>query len=196
LVLKGYFVQYKFYLPARIKHSSYSYQKLFRAIYGYTQSVNKASGKTYKYHRPGILSFSPYINTGKNSVIIPEEDLPKLLDFFKTGANPTHRWQTKGEWKVTYFINETNVKPNAAVSSLEELIDRAYIKQNKTKVNIFDAMKYAVNSIDKIEANQLQNILSEAKKIVSRPWFNECLTLSNKLQEFKDLYLNLFKSKK
>lgn len=196
MVLKGYFVQYKFYLPQRIKHSSYSYQKLFRAIYGYTQCVNKASGKAYKYHRPGVLSFSPYLRPGKNSVVIPEEDLPKLLDFFKTGNNPTHRWQTKGEWKVAYSMNEKTIKPQEAVESLEELIDRVFVPKNKTKINIFEELKNISANLDKADKNYVAMVLAEARKTISRPWFNECCELSSRLKEFKDLYFLILKSKR
>lgn len=63
--VRGYFIQYRFILPDSIKHSSYTYQKLFRAIYGYTQAVHKGSGKNYQYHRQGILSNYPFIRPGK-----------------------------------------------------------------------------------------------------------------------------------
>src|SRR4030042_1173873 len=83
--VKGYFIQYKFIIPENMKHSSYTYQKLFRALYGYTQAVFKSNGKTYHYHRAGVLSATPYLRPGKNCVIIPPGKFQHLLDFFKTG---------------------------------------------------------------------------------------------------------------
>ena len=83
----AYFIQYKFIVPKSLSHSSYTYQKLFRALYGYTQAVYKSSGKTYKYHRKGVLSDVPFLRPTKNTVIIPVSALQKLLNFFNTGEN-------------------------------------------------------------------------------------------------------------
>ncbi|GAG48539.1 unnamed protein product, partial [marine sediment metagenome] len=102
----SYFIQYKFILPESVSHSSYSYQKLFRALYGYTQAVNKSSGKNYKYHRQGVLSSYPYLRAGKNCVIIAPDAFQNLISFFKTGRNPAHKWEVKGNWKAVYYMDE------------------------------------------------------------------------------------------
>src|SRR3989344_9577320 len=126
-MVKAYFIQYKFLAPETVKHSSYTYQKLFRALYGYTQNVSKSTGKSYKYHRPGVLSLGPYIRPGKNCVVIPQNQLSSLFEFFKTGRNPTHKWVGKGDWKAVYYMNEKEVGVIDLVKPLEDLIDRTFI---------------------------------------------------------------------
>ena len=130
MVLRGYFIQYKFIVPESIKHSSYTYQKLFRALYGYTQNVTKSNGKSYKYHRRGVLSSTPYIRPGKNCVIIPPGTFNSLIDFFKTGKNPSHYWQGKGDWKAVYYMDEKNLTEDDVRAALEEQLDRTYIVTN------------------------------------------------------------------
>ncbi len=120
-MVRAVLIQYKFILPANIKHSSYTYQKLFRAIYGYTQNVSKSSGKTYRYHRSGVLSVFPHSKPGKNAVLVPKSAVPALADFFKTGKNPSHDWHVKGEWKAVYYLDEKEL----AVAEASKAVDAA-----------------------------------------------------------------------
>src|SRR3989344_3839606 len=125
---KGHFIKYNFIIPETTKHSSYTYQKLFRALYGYTQNVTKSNGKTYKYHRKGILSDIPYIRPGKNCVIIPPKSFAPLETFFKTGKNPTHYWKTKGNWKAVFYFEEKDLEENSVITALKELTERLFQK--------------------------------------------------------------------
>lgn len=184
--VKGYFVQYKFIFPDAIKHSSYTYQKLFRAIYGYTQVVFKSNGKRYHYHRRGVLSEVPYIRSGKNCVIIPQTALQKLTTFFRTGANPTHKWEVKGNWKAVYYVGEKELNLTTVKESLEKQLDRMYLSEGKS---IFDELKRCDS--EEISESYAKHLILEAEKITKQPWFNLTYTSSQKLKDFKALYLKI-----
>ncbi len=190
--VRGYFVQYRFILPESIKHSSYTYQKLFRAIYGYTQAVYKSNGKVYKYHRPGILSEYPFIRPGKNCVIIPPIAFQQLQEFFKTGHNPTHNWTMKGEWKCTYFLNEKDLDEKDIVKALEDLISRKFIDNSDGPSKLSQELERAVNN--KSNDNYAKALINSAKSIVELDWFksvsNNSLNLSNFYQNYKKLKEN------
>jgi hypothetical protein len=184
--LRSYFVQYRFILPDSIKHSSYTYQKLFRAIYGYTQAVNKGSGKTYKYHRAGILSNYPYIRPGKNCVIIPQPAFQSLQEFFKTGRNPTHLWQEKGEWKCTYFLNEKDLSEKEVVLALENLLARKYLSGLEGPARVDAELKRATEK--GVDEGYKQALLKEAQQIVEFDWFKSTYSFSPVLSEFYSNY--------
>ncbi len=190
-ILKGYFIQYKFILPETVKHTSYTYQKLFRALYGYTQAVNKSTGKNYKYHRKGVLSNMPYFRPGKNCVIIPEGSLQPLTSFFKTGKNPTHVWHVKGEWKAVYYMNEKKVELKEAVSALEGLVERTYTDTTKAKKRLSEELERAAKN--EVDESYKSHLLSQAREICTHPWFSECHTASKKLSNFKANYDSLKK---
>jgi len=187
--VRGYFVQYRFILPENIKHSSYTYQKLFRAIYGYTQAVNKSNGKTYRYHRLGILSKYPYIRPGKNCVIVPPKAFQPLQDFFKTGHNPTHNWTVKGEWKCTYFLNEKDVEDKLVVSSLEDMLSRKYIEGTDGLVKVSNELERALKG-DMAPA-YIKLLLSEARDLAEQDWFREVYSQSKSLSDFYSNYKEL-----
>jgi hypothetical protein len=193
--VKGYFIQYKFIIPENIRHSSYTYQKLFRALYGYTQAVFKSNGKNYHYHRKGVLSDVPYIRPGKNCVIAPASSFSKLLDFFKTGKNPAHSWKLKGDWKAVYYMNEKEVDEKAALQALEELLERQYVlntaQEHETLLNEMNVLlKKEESSVDKNYASLLSK---EAEKIVSSDWFKQLYSKSEKLSDFYSAYKKLKK---
>lgn len=190
MVVKGYFIQYKFILPESIKHSSYTYQKLFRALYGYTQAVYKSNGKIYQYYRPGVLSNIPYIRPGKNCVIIPPGTFNLLTEFFKTGKNPTHRWRVKGDWKAVYYMNEKNIDEQQAIDSLEALLNRKHISNTKEPIKLLDELQNKQKQ-DKIEPGYVNFLKSESQTIVDSVWFKEVYSNSEKLKEFYDLYREL-----
>jgi len=184
--VKGYFVQYKFIFPDVIKHSSYAYQKLFRAIYGYTQVVFKSNGKRYKYHRQGVLSDVPYVRSGKNCVVIPQTALQKLTTFFRTGANPTHKWHIKGNWKAVYYVGEKDLNPITIKDSLEKQIDRSYLSEGKS---LFDELKRCDS--EEVSESYTKHLVSEAEKVTKQPWFSLVYTSSQKLKDFKALSYKL-----
>jgi len=189
MAVRGYFVQYRFILPDSIKHSSYTYQKLFRAIYGYTQAVHKSSGKNYSYHRSGILSDFPYLRPGKNCVIIPPAAFQSLQDFFKTGHNPTHNWETKGEWKCTYFLNEKDIAEKEIVLALENLIARKYVGGIEGPATLLAEMKRVKEKGSSPEYRSA--VVKEAQTIVDLDWFKQTYQMSQVLIDFYELYKHI-----
>jgi len=192
--VKGYFIQYKFIIPETMKHSSYTYQKLFRALYGYTQAVFKSNGKTYHYHRPGVLSSVPYLRPGKNCVIIPPGNFQKLLDFFKTGRNPTHNWQGKGDWKAVYYMNEKLVDEKNALIALERLLDRHYVTgASGKKEKLVEELTSALTKTKPGETDKgyLGMLLAEVRPIASSDWFKAVYPDSSKLKSFYSNYKKL-----
>lgn len=195
--LKGYFIQYKFLIPENIKHSSYTYQKLFRALYGYTQNVTKSNGKTYKYHRKGILSGVPYIRPGKNCVIIPPAVFSSLIDFFKTGKNPSHKWAAKGNWRAVYYMNEKDVPLADVVPAVEELLERTFVlsaaKDHEPLLPEITALIELKKKNGQVDGVYKKIVVDEAQKISSLDWVFPALAKSEKLQKFS-LALNELKS--
>ena len=174
-----------------MKHSSYTYQKLFRALYGYTQAVFKGNGKTYHYHREGILSKYPFIRPGKNCVIIPPAAFQDLIEFFKTGRNPSHRWSNKGEWKAVYYMNEKTVPEKDAISALEELLSREIMDLPSGG---FGRLEDEINTLadaPKPDEARKNLALSVAQKIVEMNWFKEAYSQSPKLKAFYEKYKQL-----
>jgi hypothetical protein len=191
---KGYFIQYKFIIPENLKHSSYTYQKLFRALYGYTQAVFKSSGKTYHYHRDGVLSGVPYVRPGKNCVIIPPGIFQKLIEFFKTGKNPAHSWRDKGSWKAVYYMNEKDIDDPTVVKAVEEILDRKFVlTSSKEHEKLADEITIAAGKTKgSLDPGYLSLLLSEAQLISGNEWFKATYTQSEKLKEF---YTNIKKLK-
>ncbi|QQR92799.1 MAG: hypothetical protein IPJ89_00975 [Candidatus Iainarchaeum archaeon] len=187
---KSYFIQYKFILPESVKHSTYTYQKLFRAIYGYTQNVTKSNGKTYHYFRKGVLSDTPYYRPGKNSVIISPEAFPKLKQFFATGQNPSHKWITKGDWKAVYYMDEKELEDMKVVQSLEDLLDRTYItadfpQPQKILTELSTILDTSTGSQPNLDVRK-RVLLSESQAILSHEWFQQHHPKSKVLTEFND----------
>lgn len=178
-----------------MSHSNYTYQKLFRAIYGYTQRVTKGSGKSYSYHRNGVLSPIPYIKQGKNCVVIPQEAFANLKNFFLTGNNPTHKWTSKGDWKAVYYLNEKDVDDHLVVKALEDLVDRTYVlstSQNHERIE--SEIKNTITLIQqnqKIDENYKKIVLESAQKITTSPWFKQNYSKSEKLMIFTKLFNEL-----
>ena len=191
-MVKGFFIQYKFILPETIKHSSYTYQKLFRAIYGYTQNVTKSNGKRYTYHRKGVLSDYPHSRPGKNCVIISKNAFNDLTTFFKTGKNPAHFWKVKGDWKAVYYMDEKNLNTEDAVKALEDTLDRVYVEAEGGEHANLDGELTLLTDLKKNNKTPdpayLKKVLSEAEKIVQHEWFKDCHTSSEKLSSFYKKY--------
>ncbi len=191
-MVRTYFIQYKFLTPETVQHSSYTYQKLFRALYGYTQNVSKSSGKSYKYHRPGVLSIGPYIRPGKNCVIVPKTQLAALFEFFKTGRNPAHKWVGKGDWKAVYYMNEKEVSVNDLVKPLEILLDRAFVlapggSRYKIEEELANLQKSPASTPFKQQESYRKALLSEASRITNDEWFLLCNNKSERLKNFAAL---------
>lgn len=188
-LLKGYFVQYKFIIPETIKHSSYTYQKLFRALYGYTQNVTKSNGKTYHYRRKGVLSEIPYIRPGKNCVIIPPKSFTVLDAFFKTGRNPTHYWRVKGNWKAVFYLDEKNLDQAQAIDALKDQIKRTFREgQGDVPIPDLTTLVEKTKSGGEVSPEKLKLALNEAEKIVSNSWFKEVYSGDQTLKKFYENY--------
>ena len=191
-MFEGYFIQYKFILPAETQHSSYTYQKLFRAIYGYTQKVTKSSGKSYTYYRKGILSDVPYIRPGKNAVIIPKEAFTELISFFNTGKNPSHHWKTKGDWKAVYYMDEKKLEEPVVLKALEGLIDRTHVCIQETQFEkLLPSMRDIIEkttSGQEIDKARKEISLKAAQNIISKPWLRELKEKPKKITELIELY--------
>lgn len=193
----GYFIQYKFIIPSQMKHSSYTYQKIFRALYGYTQQVTKSNGKTYTYHRKGILSDIPYLRPGKNCVVIPSEPkeyLSKLIDFFKTGRNPTHRWHAKGDWKAVYYMDEKDLDEDLVVRSVEQLLERTFVSaeqgHGRLQEELNTVLEAAANNMEYSAATK-EAILTECRRISGLSWVKSSATKSKKIKDFNVRYSKL-----
>jgi hypothetical protein len=186
----AYFIQYKFIIPDSMKHSSYTYQKIFRALYGYTQSVAKSNGKTYTYHRHGVLSEVPYIRPGKNCVVIPKETLSRLIDFFKTGKNPAHHWESKGDWKAVYYMDEKSLDQGLVVRALEQLVDRTYVPVSEGgHGKLSEEMRVLLEKRDngeEVNRAEKEALAGEAQRIMTLPWFKQSYSKSDKLKQFSD----------
>ena len=191
--VRSYFIQYKFILPDAIKHSSYTYQKLFRALYGYTQAVFKSNGKVYHYHRNGVLSDTPFLRPGKNCVIIPTSALQKLVDFFKTGRNPTHRWESKGEWKAVYYMNEKDVDEKKIAEAILALLNRFQVTDVSEKpLSLREAVEYVSSKgASNVKGDFNAALVSQAKPIVDSDWFKAAVPISKELKDFYTSYKNL-----
>lgn len=189
VAIRGFFIQYRFIIPESVKHSSYTYQKLFRAIYGYTQAVYKSSGKVYHYHRQGILSNYPYMRPGKNCVIVPPAAFQSLQNFFETGNNPTHKWRVKGDWKCTYFLNEKDVDEKSIILALEDLISRKFVEKKGGSASLTDEIVKALEKGQ--EAPNKSYLIKEAQSVVESDWFLAVSSQSKKLSDFHKLYRDL-----
>lgn len=186
-MVKGYFVQYKFMVPENMKHSSYTYQKLFRALYGYTQAVFKSSGKNYHYHREGVLSSAPYLRPGKNCVIIPPDAFSQLIDFFKTGKNPAHAWRGKGDWKAVYYMNEKELDEKNVAKALETLLERKFILTTANEhEKLVDEIALAAGKDGGRAADHayLGLLLSQTLQITNSDWFKAACPHSERLKSF------------
>ena len=165
------------------------YQKLFRALYGYTQNVTKSTGKTYRYFRKGILSDIPYLRPGKNCVIIPPKCFAMLDTFFKSGKNPSHYWRTKGDWKAVFYMDEKNLEDAQVIDAINTQIKRIFHEgaDNLPKIDFDDILKKS-NSGEKIPDDVAKIAFVEADRIVSSPWFKDVYGKDQGLKKFYEAY--------
>lgn len=191
---KAYMVKYKVKMNGEYNHSDYGYQKIFRAIYGYTQNVTKGNGKIYIYHRPGVLSKTPYIKKGKNEVMVPKDCLTQLLDFFKTGENPAHKWSEKGNWTATYTLYDVDISEQQAKKAIDRIINSTFVVDDdgntKRILNLFEDM-FEQN---RVPSNPLKIVLyNEIKRLQSLEWYNLVQDKTTLIKRFETL-INKFKS--
>jgi len=191
---KAYMVKYKVKMNGEYNHSDYGYQKIFRAIYGYTQNVTKGNGKIYIYHRPGVLSKTPYIKKGKNEVMVPRDCLTQLLEFFKTGENPAHKWSEKGNWTATYTLYDVDISEQQAKKAIDRIINSTFVVDDdgntKRILNLLEEM-FEQN---KVPSNPLKTVLyNEIKRLQTLEWYNLIQDKTTLIKRFETL-INKFKS--
>ncbi|MEM4662434.1 MAG: hypothetical protein QXM75_00175 [Candidatus Diapherotrites archaeon] len=175
-------------MPKTLSRSSYTYQKLFRALYGYTQVVNKSNGKRYRYHRKGILSDVPFIRPSKNSLIIPTDALQKLINFFNTGENPAHRWTAKGDWKAVYYLSDKQISEQSVARAFEQVLDRQWVNYGGEKMLLEDFLS---KFVPKKEELKNKKIVQFCNYLTSHEWFAKSYVYSDRLKKFKTLCENL-----
>lgn len=185
------FIKYKFIFNNNIKHTSYVYQKVFRSIYGYNQNVTKNNNKIYNYFRKGILYNIPYIKPCKNGVIIPVGYENKLINYFNTGENPTHKWRTKGDWKVEYNINKIDIDSESVILCLENFINEYLIvNKNNTQSKLIDEIT-KINNNEIFDNNYIMYIINILEKIINLDWFKQNMNESSILKEINNNYLRI-----
>lgn len=81
--------------------SHYERNKFFRGLYGWKQMIRKEvfvskkqkpQEKVYTYRREGLLDEIPHEKVDQSSFIVPENDVGKIMKFFK-------EWRDKVMWK-------------------------------------------------------------------------------------------------
>ncbi len=144
-MVRGYRIRYHIWWDG--PRTSYNYQRFFRAIYGYTQVVVKSNGKSYIYHRPGVLTPYPYIREARKVVIVPDMAAQALIDFFKTGKNPAHNFQDLKDWNVSYTIEEAKVSERDALTSIIE----ALMRLRWRGVSVYEMLEYPDHTADELE---------------------------------------------
>ena len=177
--MKGFLIRYK-YRGAK-PSSSYSYQRFFRALYGYTQVVTKSNGASYVYYREGVLTTYPYIHEGRNTMIIPENALEPLINFFKEGKNPAHSFEDLSNWTVTYYVEETTVDPPSALRAIYSALNRILVKTPEGYIRLRELVQK-----DILDTDELAAVHAYSKNIVSSSWYKSLRDsdpLLKKLQE-------------
>lgn len=149
--------------------TSYEYQRFFRAIYGYTQIVAKANGKRYVYRREGVLTAYPYIKEGKSVVVIPENALTALIDFFKTRKNPAHVFEYVGEWRVAYSIEETFVPTDAVRGAILSALDRIYVPAGEGEAPASALLR----SLKRIDNSTAAHLAVRLSGVLDSSWYKE-----------------------
>jgi len=185
------YLKYKFIFEDNIKHSSYLYQKVFRSIYGYHQNVTKKNNKVYIYFRKGVISDIPYIRPGKNSIILPVGQEQKLIDFFETGINPTHKWKDKGNWKVNTEINNIEIDAKSITLSLEKYINNIDIISNDNTIININTSLNSILKDNNINIKYTSYLLQKINEIINLEWFLKSKKYSVELSNFYNNYLLL-----
>ena len=159
------------------KKSSYVYQRFYRALYGYTQVVSKASGKCYTYHRDGVLTRHPFIKDSRNSVIIPDSALQPLLNFLKTGQNPAHRFSNISNWTdlVKYSVQETAVSETEAANAVFSAISRLYVKS----ITGDRPASVLLDSLDVLSPDEIYALYYALAPIYRSKWYSAFRNVSN-----------------
>ena len=180
--MKGHLVRYRY--KGATPSSSYSYQRFFRALYGYTQVVTKSNGKTYIYYREGVLTRYPYIRPEKNTVIVPENAFVPLVEFFKTGKNPAHNFEHLDDWLVTYYVEDVPVDQSSALKAIYMAMNRIILRLPSAVYRLRDLVQK-----QSLDADELAALKYGAEHIVESSWFKEVYEKDPLLQRLHEYYL-------
>ena len=182
------FIKYKFIFNKDIKHTSYTYQKVFRDIYGYNQNVTKNNNKVYKYFRKGIIYNIPYIKPGKNAIILPigfEQELIKYFDSIKDISD---------KYTLTYSINKIDINKESVIQSFEKFINEFEIINLDNKNNLLiKELDYIINN-NINNKNYLLYIIKQCEYIINLNWFDDIKDQSELITSFYNKY-NIIKEK-
>jgi hypothetical protein len=140
------------------------------------------------------LTATPYIRPGQNCVVVPKESLSHLIDFFKTGKNPAHHWEKKGDWKAVYYMDEKNLDETLVIKAMETLLDRSYIPAEVGYSKLVDEIDAYFANIKAGQENPKglrEMLLKECKQITGLPWFQQTINKSAKLKAFSQRYNEL-----
>ncbi len=180
--MRGHLIRYRY--KGASPSSSYSYQRFFRALYGYTQVVTKSNGKTYVYYREGVLTRYPYIRSEKNTVIIPENAFTPLVEFFKTGKNPAHSFENLDDWSVTYYVEDVPVDEASALKAIYLALNRIILRTPSTIYRLRDLAQK-----DVLDPDELSALRYGAEHIVASSWFKELYEKDPLLSRLNEHYL-------
>lgn len=181
--IPGKQVTYKLVLPPKTHYKSYHYQKVFRAMYGYTQNVTKSNGHRYQYYRKGILTDSPIVRIGKCVIVLQEKEIQPLKTFFESGKNPGHTWWKKQPFKMVHVINDYNVTEFQVIRAIEEWV-RDYTIQ-ATNAETGSLAKIVMNQSDKpVDIHGVKEIKNMIQLFGSNEWFSQYYYRSPFLVEF------------
>ena len=187
-LVNGSFIRYTFYIPGVTDWSEYRYQKLFRMLYGYVQVVSKGSGASYNYYREGVLTDIPYLKTGKNSIIVPQDSLQKILIFFRTGKAASGDRVPEGcKVPITHFIETVQRPAKELVPAFDALLERLKLSDG---ASVDSALADLVQAQDWENKNSAQ-VLAYAQGICSSSWFNAVAGESPRMKKFQDNYYKL-----
>ena len=180
--MRGYYVRYWF--KGETPSPRYAYQRFFRALYGYTQVVKKANGKTYVYYREGVLTRYPYVKEGKNSVVVPSNALEPLVEFFNTGKNPAHDFTYLDDWNVVYQLEQVGVSENEAFRAVVEAVYRILVRTEEGYVP-FKALLDSPHPT----VQDLYYIKEYGSGIVESEWFKEVYERDELLKRLYEYYV-------
>jgi hypothetical protein len=127
-------------------------------------------------------------------VIIPPGNFQRLLEFFKTGRNPTHVWKGKGDWKAVYYMNEKNVEEKSARAALEQMLERFFVTTESGQTEkLATEINTVINKSKPSDVGRayLNILLSEAQAVTSNVWFKSVYPQSDKLKKFYSNYRKL-----
>jgi len=123
------------------------------------------------------LSNYPYIKKGKNEVILTKEGFSRFIDFLKTGRNPTHKWEEKGNWTSSYSMYDIDILDQQIEKAMFNLIKGTFVLTPEgINRRILDVLE-DIDSGVVYDENLMRMYDKKIKEIQILEWYN--LSLSN-----------------